>query len=55
MFRFEDPEDATYTLDFGVDFGMGSAIYIDGSFYSSYHKDLWWAGNWNSNAVFSLT
>lgn len=28
-FHFADPEDATYRIHFGTDFGWGAAVYVD--------------------------
>lgn len=54
-FVFDDAETADYTLEFGTDFGYGSAIFIDNEFYAGENRDMWWAGNWGSDAVFRLS
>lgn len=38
-------------MRFGVDFGRGYAIYVDGEYYNAKKRDMWWAGNWNSAGV----
>lgn len=35
-FTFDDDEDANYEIEFGTDFGGGSAIFVDGAFESAF-------------------
>jgi hypothetical protein len=48
---FNDPEEAIYHFEFGVDFGFGGAAFVNGFWVESRTDDLWWAGNWNSEDV----
>jgi hypothetical protein len=44
-------ENAKYDFEFGVDFGLGGAVFVDGKWVTSRTDDLWWAGNWGSADV----
>jgi len=42
-------------FEFGTDFGLGGAAYVDGIFEIARTDDLWWAHNWGSGDVFVIT
>jgi len=39
----EKRQSSTWDFDFGVDFGLGGAIFVDGQMIHSYGGDTWWA------------
>lgn len=43
-----------WTLDFGLDAGLGAEIWVDGLLVVDRTDDLWWAGNWNHSDVVSM-
>ncbi len=46
-----DPAKAgTWSFRFGVDFGRGGALFLDGQAVAFRNTDLWWGGNWNATA-----
>ncbi len=47
-------DNANWVFDFGLDAGLGMALYLDGSLVKSTSDDLWWATNWNNSDVFSV-
>merc|ERR1719210_1494361 len=49
VIEFEEraKEGSTWHFDFGVDFGLGGAIFVDGQKVKSYPGDIWWAHNEN--------
>ena len=45
-----------YDLRFGMDFGGGGAVFVDGVAQDFKSADVWWNGNWgNTSGVFSLS
>jgi hypothetical protein len=38
-----------------VDFGLGSAVFLNSKYLVSRTDDMWWAGNWGSADVFKFT
>lgn len=40
----------SWTFRFGVDFGRGGALFLDGTPVAFRSGDLWWGGNWNNTA-----
>jgi hypothetical protein len=53
-FDFNEPFGAKWTIQFGVDYGFGGAIFVDGKWLLSNTNNLWWAGDWNSPAVLQI-
>jgi len=53
-FYFTDSEDADYKFFFGVDFGRGSALFVNRNFVTARQEDLWWDGNWLSEDMIEL-
>lgn len=46
-----DPNRAgTWSFRFGVDFGRGGALFLDGQAVAFRNTDLWWGSNWNATA-----
>jgi len=45
IIEFEEraKQGSTWHFDFGVDFGLGGAIFVDGQKVKSYAGDIWWA------------
>ena len=40
---------------FGVDYGLGGAVFVDGVALAFRTDDLWWGGNWSSGSVLNLS
>jgi len=53
-FSFFDAVSNNMKFEFGTDFGLGGAAFVDGAFALARTDDLWWAGNWASTDVFVL-
>lgn len=45
--EFEEKSGSMWHFDFGVDFGLGGVIFVDGQKIKSYGGDIWWARNEN--------
>jgi hypothetical protein len=48
-------QNATYNFEFGVDFGLGGALFVNGNWITSRTDDMWWAGDWSSSDVLKFT
>jgi len=46
-FNEKNPNGSKWHFDFGVDFGLGGVIFVDGQKVKSYAGDIWW--NMNTN------
>lgn len=53
-FFFFEPSGEKWEIEFGTDFGLGSAIFIDDNWVSSITTNLWWENNWDNPAVFKI-
>jgi len=53
-FQFISGNPSDWVLEFGTDFGRGTAVFIDDVFSFARTEDLWWAGNWESSAVINV-
>ena len=55
-FVVEGHQVGTWNFRFGVDFGRGGALFLDGQAAAFRNTDLWWGGNWNAtNQLLQVT
>jgi PEP-CTERM motif len=48
---FSAPAAGQWAFRFGVDFGLGGAMFVNNTALAFSRNDLWWAGNWSSGGV----
>ncbi len=51
---FNAPTAGVWDFRFGVDYGLGGAVYIDGVNKAFRTDDLWWGGNWSDGDVINI-
>jgi hypothetical protein len=45
---FETADFTTLEFEFGLDAGLGAALYVNGDEQSATSEDLWWGNNWDA-------
>lgn len=54
MINFEADVDSKYEFRVGPDFERGVVVYLDGLLTYVSKESLFWAGDWESSAVFTF-
>jgi len=49
-----DRDSTNWVFEFGLDAGLGMAVYLDNELVKMTGEDLWWRKSWNNSDVFSV-